>query len=1164
MNAKPLFQFSAGAMLGLCALRALAAEPPAADAMRLLKSNCFSCHNDEKKKGGFVMTSREALLKGGDNGATLDLQAPEKSPLLDALAPDADPHMPPKKQLSPQQIGVLKHWITDGAKWDAAALVNQPSSPRNVALQPLPASYHPVLALALSPDSTRLAVGCGNEVVLYDISTKTPSVLLRASAHPDPVQAIAWSPDGKHLATGAFRRVVIWNAESLTPERAMTDQLTDRIAAVRFLPDGNRIVIADGRVAEAGTVRIAEVAGGAIAASWPAHADTIFDLAVSGDGKLLATAGGDKLVKLWDLETHQELAKLEGHVAQVLALAFNGDATQLVSGGADQQLKVWDVKTHERLMSLGTHITAVNAVAWCPAGPAVVAVCDDGSAERYTDIKAAGGEVKDESAAGKKGFESVTDPLHCVAVTANGERAFAGTHDGRLLAWDKNGKLECKLAVNETTAPAPAAGPAPSFIRDVLPVLSKAGCNAGSCHAKPDGQNGFKLTVFSFDSKADYRNIVQSARSRRIFPASPGESLILLKATNTIPHDGGERFTRDSDAYRTVVDWIRTGMTFRGESEATLQGIAVEPAGRLYQKGETQQLRVQARYSDGSTRDVTALAGFSSSDKEIARVTDDGAVTAGKQSGQGVVVARFMGLVAASQIEVPADHLLPVSQYANLPVNNFIDEIAYGQFQRLGLFPSDTCTDAEFLRRASIDTIGVLPSAEEARAFLADTDLARREKLIDRLLARPLYADYWANKWADLLRPNSDRVGVKSTYILDQWLRESFRENKPYDQFVREIVTTEGNTHRYGPAVIYRDRREPQDLTTLFSQLFLGVKLDCAKCHHHPNEKWGQDDFYRFAAFFGTVHQKGEGISAPISAGNETFYFLPGRTVKHPVTGELLEPRPPDGEGFQAANDADPRIALADWMTDPKNPFFAKAISNRIWAAFFGRGIVEPVDDFRISNPAANPALLDALARELIRDKFNLKALMRTILRSHVYQLSTVPNEQNKADLRNFSRSYRRRLQAETLADAVADITGVPTTYAGMAPGSRAMQTWSFKIESPTMDAFSRPNSSSDCPCERDVKPSIVQALHLMNSRQLEEKLASKDPNARVQRLAESQLSPEEIVTDLYLACYSRPPTDEELTLTAGAFSTKDATRRSAIEDILWALLNSAEFVFNH
>ncbi len=704
----------------------------------------------------------------------------------------------------------------------------------------------------------------------------------------------------------------------------------------------------------------------------------------------------------------------------------------------------------------------------------------------------------------------------------------------------------------------------PTFLRDVLPVLSKAGCNAGACHAKPEGQNGFRLSVFSFDPSSDYHEIVRDARGRRVFPSAPTESLLLLKAKQTIPHEGGERFAQDSAAYRMLVEWVRSGMTYRAEKEPTLQAVTVSPGDRRYRKRGTQQLMVQAKYSDGFVRDVTDLASFSSSDKEIASVTEEGKITIGELSGQAVIVARFMGLVSAAQIVVPAERLLPETQYAGLPVNNFVDELAYAQFKRLGLFPSEPCSDEEFLRRASLDITGSLPSPEEATAYLQDATAGKRERLIDRLLAHPFYADHWANKWADLLRPNTDRVGVKSVFVLDQWLRDSFRANKPYDQLVREILLAEGNNHRYGPAVVYRDRREPEDLTTMFSQLFLGVRLDCARCHHHPNEKWGQDDFYRMSAFFGPVKRKGAGLSPPISAGSETFFFAKGDPVKHPVSGEIMEPQPPDGPAMKPANDTDPRLALAEWMAGPENPFFARAVANRVWASFFGRGIVDPVDDFRISNPPANPALLDALAKELIRRRFDLKELMRTIVQSRLYQLSAFPNEFNRADTRNFSRAYRRRLPAEVLADAVADVTGVPDSYPGMPPGSRAMQAWSYKIDSRTMDAFGRPNSSSDCPCERDVRPSIGQSLHLMNSTLLHGKLRSEDRAARVQRLATSALTPAEIVKELYLACYSRLPSEEESRLATATFGDTPTSRRSATEDVFWALLNSAEFVFNH
>jgi hypothetical protein len=709
----------------------------------------------------------------------------------------------------------------------------------------------------------------------------------------------------------------------------------------------------------------------------------------------------------------------------------------------------------------------------------------------------------------------------------------------------------------------PAAAP-PSFVRDVLPVLGRAGCNAGACHAKADGQNGFRLSVFSFDPQADYHQIVTAARGRRVFPSAPEESLLLLKATQEVAHEGGERFTRDSDAYRTLVRWIGGGLTFRGENEPALAKLEVLPAERRYRKGARQRLVVLAHHADGSARDVTSLASYSANDKQIASVSDDGVVSIDQVSGQAVIVARFMGVVGDSKVMVPADRVLPDAAYAGLPVNNVIDEHAYTKFRQMGLLPSDVCSDGEFLRRASLDTLGLLPTAEEARAFLDDTGPDKRRKVVDRLLAHPAYADHWATKWADLLRPNPDRVGVKSVYLLDQWLRDSFRQNKPVDQLVRDILLTQGNTHRHGPAVIYRDRREPAELTTMFSQLFLGVRLDCAKCHHHPNEKWSQEDFHRFAAFFAPLRQKGGGISAPISGGNETFFVVAGGTLKHPVTGEVMQPQPPDGPPAEVAPGADPRGALATWLLDPANPFFARAMANRVWSQFFGKGIVDPVDDFRLSNPPSNPALLDALAAELVRSNYDLKALMRTIMTSHVYQLSSEPNETNAADTRNFSRSYRRRLGAEMMADAIADVTGVPTAYPGLPPGSRAAQAWTYKIESRTMDAFGRPNSSSDCPCERNLRPAIGQSLHLMNSDQLHAKLTSTDAAARVQRLAASAASPREIVTELYLACYTRQPTEEELAVATAGFGDDPAARRQAIEDVFWALLNSAEFVFNH
>ena len=704
----------------------------------------------------------------------------------------------------------------------------------------------------------------------------------------------------------------------------------------------------------------------------------------------------------------------------------------------------------------------------------------------------------------------------------------------------------------------------PSFVRDVLPHLGKAGCSAAACHARAEGQNGFKLSVFSFDPKSDHHQIVHGARGRRVFPSDPGESLLLLKAAGMVPHEGGERITRDSDAWRLLTRWIASGMEYAAKDEPVLDRITVLPSERRYRKGASQRLVVHAHYSDGSIRDVTSLAGFYSSEKQVATVSDDGRISIDQVSGQAVVVARYMGKVSGSQVVVPSDRILPGEAYAGLPVRNFIDELAYARFRQIGLLPSAPCSDAEFLRRASLDAIGILPTAEEAKQFLADVDPEKRRKAVERLLAHPRYADHWAAKFADLFRPNPDRVGVKSVYLLDQWLRESFRQNKPWDQLAREILLTQGNTHRYGPAVVYRDRREPAELTTMFSQLFLGVRLDCAKCHHHPNEKWSQDDFYRMAAFFAPLRQKGGGISAPISGGNETFFVVAEAKLNHPVTGEVMLPQPPDGPRAELEGRRDPREALVAWILREDNPFFAKAIANRIWSHFFAKGIVDPVDDFRLSNPPSHPLLLDALAAEVVRSKYDLKALMRTIMNSHLYQLSSDPNETNMGDSRNFSRYYRRRMGAEMMADAVADVTGVPTDYPGLPPGGRAAQAWTYKIESRTMDAFGRPNSSSDCPCERNMKPAISQALHLMNAESLQAKLSSTAEQATVQRLASGSQTPAEAVTELYFLCYGRPPAAEELAAATAVFGNDPAQRRQAIEDVFWALINSAEFVFNH
>ncbi|MDB5304409.1 MAG: Protein of unknown function (DUF1553)/Protein of unknown function [Phycisphaerales bacterium] len=758
-------------------------------------------------------------------------------------------------------------------------------------------------------------------------------------------------------------------------------------------------------------------------------------------------------------------------------------------------------------------------------------------------------------ATARSGFESD----HPEIAVADASGAVRGVSPGSATI---TASLDGQHTQVKVTVTAPANGEGISFVNDVLPVLSRAGCNAGACHAKPDGQNGFKLSVFAFDPRSDYRAIVAGDRGRRVFPAAPEESLLLRKPTNAVKHGGGQRFKPDSDAYRMIERWIEQGMPYGQPGDSALVSVQVFPSERRYRIGAKQPLLVTAQYADGTARDVTALADFSSTDKDFVKVDDGGMITVGDIAGEGVVIARFMGQVAIARVAIPSDRALPDALYASLPVNNFIDRAVYNRLKRLALAPSDTCTDAEFIRRASLDAIGVLPKPEEVQSFLFDTGADKRARLADRLLQNPAYADYWATKWGDLLRPNTQRVGVKPVYLLDQWLRESFRQNKPYDQFVREIITAQGSTHQFGPVVLYRDRREPADVVTLVSRVFLGVRMECAKCHHHPNEKWSQGDFYQLASCFSQIQRRGQGISAPISGEAEFIWFGPASLVAHPLTGAALKPKPPEGPEFEIDPKRDPRQSLADWMTRPDNPFFARAIVNRVWGEMMGRGIVHPVDDFRASNPASNEQLLDLLAKDFVDHGYDLKHLIRTILCSHVYQLSSTPNQYNLADTRNFSRSYRRRLPAEVMLDAVSDFTGVPDQFGGLPAGSRAVQTWNNKLDSNFLDAFGRPNSSADCPCERDRGTSIVQALHLMNSSRLQAKLS--DASGRTAVLAKSDKSPEAIVRELYLAAYARMPDDKELEIARSAFAAQGATRQSATEDVMWALVNSAEFVFNH
>ncbi len=747
------------------------------------------------------------------------------------------------------------------------------------------------------------------------------------------------------------------------------------------------------------------------------------------------------------------------------------------------------------------------------------------------------------------------EPPGVVRVSPDGIVTPAADGTATVLATAGGRQARAVVTVRDAVRPLPV-----TFERDVIPVLTRAGCNAGACHGKARGQNGFALSLLSYDPAFDYHAIASEGRGRRVFPGDPDFSLLLRKASAREPHGGGRRLDAASFGYDVLRRWVAAGLPRAPQGAPVVERITVEPAGRVLAAGAEQQLLVTAHSSDGSARDVTHLATFQSNESAIVRVDSGGLVKAGPLPGEAAVMARFQEKFAVCEVSIPLAGDVHADLYARLPRRNFIDGHVWDKLRRLGITPSEPAGDAVFLRRASLDVLGRLPTPEEVRAFLADTAPDRRARLVDRLLERPEYADYWANKWADLLRPNPYRVGIKAVYNLDAWLRDAFRRNEPYDRFVRDIVTAKGSTFRNGATVVFRDRPEPAEMASLVSRLFLGVRLECARCHHHPFEVWGQDDFYSLAAVFARVGHKGVGLSPPISGGEEIIFAGQAGEVRHPVTNRVLAPRPPGGLPLTVAEDQDPREVLADWMTADDNPTFARVIVNRVWADLMGRGLVEPVDDLRATNPPSNGPLLDALAAEFRREKYDLKKLLRTILTSEVYGLSSVPNARNAADNRNYSRHYRQRLRAEVLLDAVSDVTQIPETFAAAPPGTRAMELWTVRTQSTFLDSFGRPDPNQDPPCERTGDTTVVQALHLMNSPGLHRKVTAD--TGRAAALAKSGKKPGEIVEELYLRVYGRFPTAGERAECEKLFAEPGATRRQATEDLLWAMLNTPEFLF--
>lgn len=695
-----------------------------------------------------------------------------------------------------------------------------------------------------------------------------------------------------------------------------------------------------------------------------------------------------------------------------------------------------------------------------------------------------------------------------------------------------------------------------NFTNQIVPIFTKLGCNGGGCHGKSSGQNGFKLSLLGFYPDEDYEFLVKEAKGRRLSVSSPSQSLLLNKAIGRSPHGGGKRMEQDSYEFRIVARWIEQGMPYGSEKDPVVVGIKCLPEGRIMDRGTDQQITTMAVYSDGTTEDVTQMALYEPNDTEMAEVTTAGLVKTLDLSGEVAVMARYQGQVSTFRATVPLG-----AELGALPAEkNFIDTAVFNKLKLLGIPPSQLTDDSTFIRRVTIDITGRLPTEQEVRDFVASTDSNKRDALVDRLVDSPEYADLFANKWNMVLRNKRKQpTDTRGTYEFYNWIRDSLYENRPYDQMVREVLTAAGDVTTNPTVTWYREVAQINEQVEDTAQLFLGLRIQCARCHHHPFEKWSQDDYYGFSAFFSRVGRK----NGANPREQRIFHNDGQASATNPRSNKALKPTGLGAPALDIAVDRDPRHYLVDWMASKDNKFFAYSLVNRYWKHFFDRGIVEPEDDMRETNPPSNPELIKALANYFIESGFDLKQLVRTICKSTTYQLSSLPNDYNLKDKQNFSRYYPRRLKAEVLYDGLHQVTATSQSYSGLPEGTSAMQLPDPTVGPYFLKVFGQPQADTACECERSQEANLAQSLHLLNSSEVQGKISNASGRSAILS-NDKERTDEQKIQELYRWVYSRNPDAEEMQIALGHLKKHEQNKKVAWEDIIWALINTKEFLFNH
>ena len=693
-----------------------------------------------------------------------------------------------------------------------------------------------------------------------------------------------------------------------------------------------------------------------------------------------------------------------------------------------------------------------------------------------------------------------------------------------------------------------------SFKLDVMPVFMKAGCNTGSCHGAARGKDGFRLSLFGYDPNGDHMRITREFPGRRVDHAIPEASMMVEKSVGDVPHTGGKRFEKNSELNQQMVKWIAAGTPLDPADIATCAGLTIYPKnGVLDGPGETQRVTVRATYSDGTDRDVTHLALFLTNNENSAAISPAGVVTAGAR-GEAFVMARFSTYTVGSQYVV----LPKALQYQETPPEpvNYIDEFVALKLKKLRIHPSGLCSDEEFLRRVSIDLVGLLPSREEYAGFMADVDPKKREKKIDELLGRKEFSEMWVSKWAEwLMIRSSNQVSTKSVVLYYQWLVDQISNNVPLDKMVQDLLSSSGGTFKVPQTNFYQIEQDRLKVAENTAQIFMGMRIQCAQCHNHPFDRWTQDDYYNFAALFAQVGRKTSEDSR-----EQIIFNSGGGEVQHPVTGANAIPSYLGGGKADLTGGLDRRAALGKWLASPANPYFAQNFTNRIWQHFLGVGIVEPVDDVRVSNPASNPELLTEMSKRFTESNYNFKALVRDICLSKSYQRSTQRNESNGSDELNFAHQTIRRIKAESMLDIISQVTTTKDKFGGLPLGSRAVQIANGATSDYFLTTFGRATRETACSCEVKMEPTLSQALHLMNGDVVNNKMQS---GGVIKALQAQNLTPMQIVEQLYITCLTRKPTEAEVAALSPLFAEGSDANRS-LDDVYWALMNSREFLFNH